>query len=181
MVAWLIIFMVFVFWEVLALNFFAFSERRRMHLRTRSSNACSEWVMDGEEELRQLLKRVWSVVQSSREHAPRPPHTTKLWFLYLSATSFSVPTFMWVINHLDIWSAILIPSWLKKKKQKLNPKSCIWIFGILLHSVGVSIFTIRWRNYDVFPCHVFWLHIAYDLVPYNITVHHHLSGTARSI
>jgi IS1 family transposase len=63
----------------------------------------------------------------------------------------------------------------------LNPKSCIWIFGILLHSVGVSIFTIRWRNYDVFPCHVFWLHIAYDLEPYNITVHHHLSGTARSI
>lgn len=129
MVAWLIIFMVFVFWEVLALNFFAFSERRRMHLRTRSSNACSEWVVDGEEELRQLLKRVWSVVQSSREHAPRPPHTTKLWFLYLSATSFSVPTFMWVINHLDNWSAILIPSWLKKKKQKLNPRPCtidIW-------------------------------------------------------
>ena len=75
------------------------------------------------EEPRQLLKRVWSVAQSSREHAPRPPHTTKLWFLYLSATSFSVPTFMWVINHLDNWSAISIPSWLKKKKEaKIVPR-----------------------------------------------------------
>lgn len=151
MVAWLIIFMVFVFWEVLALNFFAFSERRRMHLRTRSSNACSEWVMDGEEELRQLLKRVWSVVQSSREHAPRPPHTTKFWFLYLSATSFSVPTFMWVINHLDIWSAILIPSWLKKRSKNWTPSlvfgylgyCCIpWVFPFLQFGEETMMFSL---------------------------------------